>query len=99
MRRSAFFIWLITLGLTLIFQNWELALIVLFLPAVLGIVLLVNDWCLAPLRRAAREQELEVLYWEHPDPTMPDPLPMEDEELKRIISRTRINGSRNGKVR
>ena len=105
MRVIAFFIWLATLIATLVAGSWELTLMVILLPALLGLILLVNDWCLAPIRRSQSdldkiyEEVYQELYWQHPDPTIPDPLKEEDEELRRIITSTHQNGSKNGKAR
>jgi hypothetical protein len=89
MKQFVWFVWVAGELVFLIRADWGGALLWGLVPAMIGIVLLVNDWCLAPLRRGIQEEQAEILTFAHPDPTMPDPLPGEDEQLAEIEAKLR----------
>jgi hypothetical protein len=94
-RDIAWTIWGALLVTMLAFGDWELALCWLLVPLLVGAIIAVNDWYLAPLRAGQKEEEI---YWQHvedllrsycpPDSTAPA------EELPTAEAQARAAGKR-----
>jgi hypothetical protein len=67
-------LWIVFAVLELILlahAEWGMAGFVALIPVAIGLVLAVNDWCLAPLRNAEPDIWItEVREWHQPDPTI-----------------------------
>jgi hypothetical protein len=84
--------WIAGLITMLAYSAWDAALCWLVLPVIVGIGVAVNNWCLAPLREGRRQEEINEIMeiwmrdWEfnHPDPTIPDPMPDELAQRRKM---------------
>jgi hypothetical protein len=71
MKRLLWIVFAVIELLLLARADWGMAGLVALIPVAVGLVLAVNDWCLAPLRNAEPDIWVtEIQEWREPDPTL-----------------------------